>query len=1359
VVKMADRWCRQVRKADWCDPIDNRLVSRILSCVWLVTVLALLSAGPSSADNSNKGLGPEASVPAWARNKNIHFLAPPRSHSAITPALGGRSGASHNDLGLRCEPGYCPQPPLAYRGGVVQHNPTVYLVFWGSNFNKGTLRTEMLDLFNSLSSTGTNPSYQGILTQYWDGGGSIAPIDVVAGNFIDTRIAAPSGVSEKNVEEEVAYAISVNGWPPSGNNPQYVVLTPSGTTYQSSFVKNSKGEAAFCGYHERTGGVSYSFVPSEYDEPFYGCAQSFDHSGPNGETLPNHATTMVASHEYAESATDPEPVTHPGWKDNEGYEIGDICSSSDDKLPGGSWVQGLWGNHENACVLQDPPYSPPPAPTVITEAATSIQYRQANLNGSVNPNGPDAHYHFQYGTTTGYGSSTPEGDAGYGNSNTGESSTATGLKPGTTYHYRLVASSWVGTSNGADREFTTPIPPPVVKTETPTEVGEVHVTLNAVVNPEEFSTTYQFEYWPRGKSSEVTKIPSTAESVGSGASNVKVHQRPDLRPTTEYIYRVAAANAGGQSRGQEVIFTTGPFLENHPTPNPGGAEQSILYGVSCTSASWCMGVGYSKSTAHVFSPLAENWNGTEWSLNPPVSPSGGKEASLMSVSCTSSAACTAVGSYVNSSGVHEPLVERWNGATWVIQSTPSAPAKDVYELRGVVCMSSSSCMAVGANVTGVLESATLSESWNGAEWKVVATPGGGALEGISCTSSSACTAVGGTALGGEPLAERWNGTEWSTQKAAKISSASLSGVACMSATSCIAVGISGGIFGSPASNISERWDGTEWSIVSVPTPVGAKESTLRGVSCSSTTSCIAVGISGELIESPTTLADTWNGKEWQIMSVSLPAGVRRSHLYSVSCASAYCKTDGSYENSSGIPLTLEGTMAQPGDRTETASSITSVGATLNASVDPNGRETTYHFEYGETVLYGTNVPVPDGNVKSTVAVEKLSQAITSLQPETTYHYRIVATNPSGTSEGADHTFTTSALPWSVDVTPNPSGAEQSVLYGMSCMSSSWCMGVGYSKSTAHVLAPLAESWNGTEWSLSTPASPSGGKEASLVSVSCTSSAACTAVGSYMNGSGTYEPLVERWNGSAWTIQSTPSAPAKDTYELRSVACTSASSCMVVGEDVIGALESVTLSESWNGAEWKVIATPSGGALEGISCTSVNVCTAVGGTAFGGEPLAERWNGTEWSTQKAAKISSASLSSVACMSATSCIAVGSSGGIFGSPASNISESWNGTEWSTVSVPAPSGAKESILRGVSCSSTKSCIAAGTSGELITSPIALADTWNGKEWRILSLPLPSGVRHSNLYSVSCASVYCTTDGYYENGSGTLLTLADSN
>jgi hypothetical protein len=93
----------------------------------------------------------------------------------------------------------------------------------------------------------------------------------------------------------------------------------------------------------------------------------------------------------------------------------------------------------------------PPAPGVATGAPSQVRDSSAVLNGTVNPEGQSTTYYFQYGTSTAYGLQTSPANAGSGSGNVAVHSTATGLTPGTAYHYRLVAQNSAGTSYGADQ--------------------------------------------------------------------------------------------------------------------------------------------------------------------------------------------------------------------------------------------------------------------------------------------------------------------------------------------------------------------------------------------------------------------------------------------------------------------------------------------------------------------------------------------------------------------------------------------------------------------------------------------------------------------------------------------------------------------------------------------------------------------------------------------------------------------------------------------------------------------------------------------------------------------------------------------
>jgi hypothetical protein len=109
------------------------------------------------------------------------------------------------------------------------------------------------------------------------------------------------------------------------------------------------------------------------------------------------------------------------------------------------------------------PLPPPVPPTVTGQAAQDITPSRVALTGLVNPNGMSTTYYFEYGPTTAYGTSVPvthDGDAGLGSDLVAVVRRISGLQPGTTYHFRLVATNVAGTTPGQDQMFTTTTPPP-----------------------------------------------------------------------------------------------------------------------------------------------------------------------------------------------------------------------------------------------------------------------------------------------------------------------------------------------------------------------------------------------------------------------------------------------------------------------------------------------------------------------------------------------------------------------------------------------------------------------------------------------------------------------------------------------------------------------------------------------------------------------------------------------------------------------------------------------------------------------------------------------------------------------------------
>jgi hypothetical protein len=96
----------------------------------------------------------------------------------------------------------------------------------------------------------------------------------------------------------------------------------------------------------------------------------------------------------------------------------------------------------------------PAMPVVATLAPTNVGATVADVAGTINPNGVSTAYHFEYGSTTAYGSLTSTSDAGTGSGAVDVSAVLSNLSPGTLYHYRLVATNAGGTVNGGDMTFT-----------------------------------------------------------------------------------------------------------------------------------------------------------------------------------------------------------------------------------------------------------------------------------------------------------------------------------------------------------------------------------------------------------------------------------------------------------------------------------------------------------------------------------------------------------------------------------------------------------------------------------------------------------------------------------------------------------------------------------------------------------------------------------------------------------------------------------------------------------------------------------------------------------------------------------------
>jgi hypothetical protein len=183
-------------------------------------------------------------------------------------------------------------------------------------------------------------------------------------------------------------------------------------------------------------------------------------------------------------------------------------------------------------------------------------------------------------------------------------------------------------------------------------------------------------------------------------------------------------------------------------------------------------------------------------------------------------------------------------------------------------------------------------------------------------------------------------------------------------------------------------------------------------------------------------------------------------------------------------------------------------------------------------------------------------------------------------------------------TPTPAAATAVTLDAVSCSSADACTAVGSFVNVLGKTTPLAERWDGSSWTVQSTPNPPGATSATLSAVSCWSATVCTAVGSYVTALGKTTPLAERWDGTSWAVQHALTPPGAAAGSLRGIWCVTASACLAVGSFVSGSGTTTVLVEIGDGGSWRLqnASAPDGAAasaLAGVSCLPPSGCTAVG----------------------------------------------------------------------------------------------------------------------------------------------------------------------
>jgi len=600
-------------------------------------------------------------------------------------------------------------------------------------------------------------------------------------------------------------------------------------------------------------------------------------------------------------------------------------------------------------------------------------------------------------------------------------------------------------------------------------------------------------------------------------------------------------------------------LLNAANPNQASSGQvADFIGVSCLTGGFCMAVGGTND----YGPgdntgFAESLTGTTWRLEPFAAPAGALGWELRAVSCVRRTFCEAVGSYSTTSQQSRSLAERWNGSKWTVQASPSQAGQYAEtELTSVSCVSAWFCLASDT-------SGPLIERWNGTKWTATTIRNGTDFPAISCTSAKFCVAVGwsGTSL----ISEQWNGTGWkrATIKQHAGGSQELSALSCRSAAFCEAVGydrvtgtgayfaaewngktwrtrdvrgpavfyqgnslnavsctsarycLAGGASSDPVQTV--KFNGTSWSGVPVLLLESPVSNDLNGVSCVSPTFCEAVGVSSG---DPSALPEVWNGSAWKLQA----DGTLRAMFYSVSCVSStFCEAVG--DGGARWNGTAWIDQGMPADDYQ---SVSCSSATFCVAVGPVDAA-----EWNGTSW--TAITLPDANSASYVSVSCASAKFCE------------AVGPGDTGLGGPGVAARwDGTAWTTQSVPGPSGSTRVQLDAVSCATSMSCEVTGYTGSES-----FTDGWDGTSWqNQGLLPVPSGSVKLLPLGLSCPTAASCTLAGSSLPSSGSGQPAVEAWDGTAWTIQS---AAGPDGSGLRAISCLASGYCEAVGSQPAGQL--------------------------------------------------------------------------------------------------------------------------------------------------------------------------------------------------------------
>jgi len=347
-----------------------------------------------------------------------------------------------------------------------------------------------------------------------------------------------------------------------------------------------------------------------------------------------------------------------------------------------------------------------------------------------------------------------------------------------------------------------------------------------------------------------------------------------------------------------------------------------------------------------------------------------------------------------------------------------------------------------------------------------------------------------------------------------------------------------------------------------------------------------------------------------------------------------------------------------------------------------------------------------------------------------------------------HAALASCGSWSTQTPPSVNGS--STLLAVTTLDANTVWAVGKNDNST-----LIEQWNGTSWQfIPSPNSPLAAFNV-LTGISATASNDIWAVG-YDEMNGLDQTLVEHWNGTSWSIISSPNV-ALTSNRLNAVTALSSTDVWAVGYS--GIISAQTLIEHWDGTSWSIISSPNVGTqinyLNGVAGDADSDIYAVGASENQGagityQSLILHYDGNSWSVVQSPNQSNGSnwLQSITLIGGTtSFLAVGyyENGGF----ANTLIEQWDGNNWNIVSSPN-GGSYNSLLYGVSAPDASNAWAIGNYYGSNATIQTLIEHFDGTSWSIVASP-NVGTYENDLFAVAAYndnSVWAVGDSWAKPG-----------